>query len=599
MASRAKQIEYDAIVVGSGAGGGMAAYVLSTAGLKVLMLEAGRAYDPAKETPMFNLPKEAPLRGAPTPEKPFGFYDATIDGGWQVPGEPYTQGSDDPKREFRWWRARMLGGRTNHWGRISLRMGEYDFKPYSRDGLGFNWPISYQDLAPYYDKTEMLIGVYGSNEGLENTPNSPEGVLLPAPKPRAYELLTKKAGESLDIPVIPAHLSILSEKLDHENIPPKLFPGNELAQKVTRDSMRSRAACFWATDCIRGCSIKANFQSTTVLIPPALATGNLDIVTDAMVREVTLNERGLADGVIYIDKVTKQEKRAKARVVVVAASAAESSRIFLNSKSNLFPDGLANGSGLVGRYLMDTVGAGVGAQIPMLEDLPPHNEDGASAMHMYIPWWKYQEQARGELNFSRGYHVELYGGRRMPSYGSFHGFERFTQGAYGVELKEAIRRYYGSFLWFEGRGEMIPNDDCFLEIDKTKVDDWGIPVPKFHWKWGQQELDQAAHMHKSIAEIFTAMGGKLTSPVHEDGTKAIANGGTIIHEVGSLMMGDHPNKSVLNQHCQAWEVPNVFVTDGAPFVSNADKNPTLTIMALAWRTCDYIVEQLKRRDINV
>ena len=599
MASRAKQIEYDAIVVGSGAGGGMAAYVLSTAGLKVLMLEAGRAYDPAKETPMFNLPKEAPLRGAPTPEKPFGFYDATIDGGWQVPGEPYTQGSDDPKREFRWWRARMLGGRTNHWGRISLRMGEYDFKPYSRDGLGFNWPISYQDLAPYYDKTEMLIGVYGSNEGLENTPNSPEGVLLPAPKPRAYELLTKKAGESLDIPVIPAHLSILSEKLDHENIPPKLFPGNELAQKVTRDSMRSRAACFWATDCIRGCSIKANFQSTTVLIPPALATGNLDIVTDAMVREVTLNERGLADGVIYIDKVTKQEKRAKARVVVVAASAAESSRIFLNSKSNLFPDGLANGSGLVGRYLMDTVGAGVGAQIPMLEDLPPHNEDGASAMHMYIPWWKYQEQARGELNFSRGYHVELYGGRRMPSYGSFHGLERFTQGAYGVELKEAIRRYYGSFLWFEGRGEMIPNDDCFLEIDKTKVDDWGIPVPKFHWKWGQQELDQAAHMHKSIAEIFTAMGGKLTSPIHEDGTKAIANGGTIIHEVGSLMMGDHPNKSVLNQYCQAWEVPNVFVTDGAPFVSNADKNPTLTIMALAWRTCDYIVEQLKRRDINV
>jgi choline dehydrogenase-like flavoprotein len=285
--------------------------------------------------------------------------------------------------------------------------------------------------------------------------------------------------------------------------------------------------------------------------------------------------------------------------VVVAASAAESSRIFLNSKSNLFPDGLANGSGLVGRYLMDTVGAGVGAQIPMLEDLPPHNEDGASVLHMYIPWWKYQEQARGELNFARGYHIELYGGRRMPSYGSFHGLERFTQGAYGAEFKEAVRRYYGSFLWFEGRGEMIPNDDCYLEIDKTKVDDWGIPVPKFHWKWGQQELDQAAHMHKSIAEIFTAMGGKITSPVHEDGAKAIANGGTIIHEVGSLMMGDDPNKSVLNEHCQAWEVPNVFVTDGAPFVSNADKNPTLTIMALAWRTCDYIVEQLKRRDINV
>ncbi|MGB1189383.1 MAG: GMC oxidoreductase [Pseudomonadales bacterium] len=597
MDSRVESKEYDAIVVGSGAGGGMAAYVLSTAGLKVLMLEAGRAYDPVKETPMFNWTKDAPLRGASTPDKPFGFYDATIDGGWEVPGEPYSQGSDDPAREFKWWRARMLGGRTNHWGRISLRMGEYDFKPYSRDGLGFDWPISYGDLAPYYDKTEMLIGVYGSNEGLENTPNSPEGVLLPPPKARAYELLTKKACEPLGIPVIPAHLSILSEKLDHETIPKVLFPDNELAEAVTRDSMKSRAACFWATDCGRGCSIKANFQSTTVLIPPALATGNLDIQTDAMVREVTLDKKGRASGVIYIDKVTKREKRAKARVVVVAASAAESSRIFLNSRSNLFPDGLANDNGLVGKYLMDTVGAGVGAQIPALESLPPHNEDGASAMHMYIPWWNYQAQSRGELGFARGYHIELYGGRRMPGHAPFRGLENFTGGAYGIDFKEACRRYYGSFLWFEGRGEMIPNDDCYLEIDSERVDDWGIPVPKFHWKWGQQELDQAAHMHKSIAEIFEAMGGTITSPVHKDGSKAIANGGVIIHEVGSLMMGDDPKKSVLNEHCQAWGIPNLFVADGAPFVSNADKNPTLTIMALAWRTSDYIVDQFKRRNI--
>ena len=206
----------------------------------------------------------------------------------------------------------------------------------------------------------------------------------------------------------------MSEKLDHETIPKALFPDNELAEAVTRDSMKSRAACFWATDCGRGCSIKANFQSTTVLIPPALATGNLDIQTDAMVREVTLDKKGKASGVIYVDKVTKREKRAKARVVVVAASAAESSRIFLNSRSNLFPDGLANDNGLVGKYLMDTVGAGVGAQIPALESLPPHNEDGASAMHMYIPWWNYQAQSRGELGFARGYHIELYGGRRMP-----------------------------------------------------------------------------------------------------------------------------------------------------------------------------------------
>jgi choline dehydrogenase-like flavoprotein len=591
------QKQYDALIVGSGAGGGMAAYILATAGLKVLMLEAGRSYDPVKETPMFNLPKDAPLRGGSTPEKPFGFYDATVDGGWQVPGEPYTQAIDKRGRRFDWWRARMLGGRTNHWGRISLRMGEYDFKPYSRDGLGFDWPIGYKDLAPYYDKTEMLIGVYGSNEGLENTPNSPEGILQPPPKPRAYELLAKKACDPLGIPVIPSHLAIMSERLDHKNIPPKLHPDNELAQKVTRDSMKERQACFWATPCGRGCSIKANFQSTTVLLPPALATGNLDIITDAMVREVTVDEKGHATGVHYIDKTTRTEQFASARVVIVAASAAETARIFLNSKSSLFPDGISNGSGLVGKYLMDTVGAGIGGQIPALENLPPHNEDGASAMHMYMPWWLYQEQQRGEMDFARGYHIEFGGGKRMPAAGAFGGIGDFTEGAYGKDFKEACRRYYGSFMWFDGRGEMIPNEDSYCEIDSDVVDQWGIPVLKFHWKWSEHEINQAAHMHKTFAEIVDRMGGKPTSPVHTDGNKAIQNGGIIIHEVGTAQMGSSSKKSVLNEYCQSWEVPNLFVTDGAPFVSNADKNPTLTILALAWRTCDYVIDQLKKKEI--
>jgi len=238
----------------------MSAYVLATAGVKVLMLEAGRNYDPVKETPMFKLPSEAPLRADGTPDKPFGFYDATVDGGWRVPGEPYTKAQGT---EFEWWRARMLGGRTIHWGRIALRMGPYDFKPQSRDGMGIDWPIGYDDLAPYYDKTEELIGVFGSNEGLENTPNSSPGILQPPPKPRGYELLTKKYCDKLGIPVIPSHLAILTRPLN------------------------GRAACFYATGCGRGCSIKANFQSTTVLLPPADKTGNLDIVTQAMVREVT------------------------------------------------------------------------------------------------------------------------------------------------------------------------------------------------------------------------------------------------------------------------------------------------------------------------
>ncbi len=590
------QQEYDAIVVGSGAGGGMAAYVMALSGMRVLMLEAGRWYDPVVETPMFQMPKDAPLRGGGTADKPFGFYDATVDGGWRVPGEPYA--SEDGAN-FMWWRARMLGGRTNHWGRISLRMGEYDFKPYSRDGIGFDWPMSYTDLAPYYDKTESLIGVYGSNEGLENTPDSSPGVLQPPPAPRAYELLTRKHCEGLGIPVIPAHLAILTRKQDFEQIPRTLWPGNAMAQRVTRESMISRAPCFWATPCGRGCSIKANFQTPTVLLPPALASGNLDVVTGAMVREVTVDARGRASGVHYIDKETRLDEWVGADVVVLAASALESARILLNSRGSLFPDGVANGSGTVGKYIMDTVGAGVSGQIPALENLPRHNEDGASAMHMYMPWWLYGEQARGRLDFARGYHIEFGGGQRMPGAGAFGGIEDLTGGSYGADFKEDCRRYYGSFLSMDGRGEMIPNDDCYCEIDPDGVDQWGIPTLRFHWRWSEHELNQAAHMHRTFAGVIEAMGGRVLSTVHgDDGSRAILAPGQIIHEVGGVRMGADPSTSVLNEFCQSWEVPNLFCMDGGPFVSNADKNPTLSIMAIAWRSADYLVEQHRRGGLS-
>ena len=592
---RKRQQEYDVIIVGSGAAGGMCAYVLACSGVKVLMLEAGRDYDPVTETPMFQLPKDAPMRGAGTVEKPFGFYDATVDGGWEVPGEPYSSADGT---DFRWWRARMLGGRTNHWGRISLRMGEYDFKPHSRDGLGFDWPMSYEDVVPYYDKTEALIGVYGSNEGLENTPSSSPGVLLPPPAPRATELLAEHHCRDLNIPVIPAHLAILSQRLDASRVSRELWPNNAMARRVTEESMRSRAACFFATPCGRGCSIKANFQSPTVLLPPALATGNLDIITDAMVREVTLNARGRATGVHYIDRTTRLDEHVSARVVILAASALESARILLNSKSGLFPDGLGNGSGLVGKYIMDTVGAGVGGQIPALENTPAHNTDGASAMHMYMPWWLYQEQARGRLDFARGYHIEFGGGRRMPGFGFMGGLAPFTEGSYGARFKDDCRRYYGSFMSFDGRGEMIPNADCYCEIDSDGVDQWGIPTLEFHWKWSEHERNQARHMQHTFASIIDAMGGTVTGTIHDDGARAIAAPGQIIHEVGGVMMGTEPRRSVLNQYCQSWEVENLFVPDGGCFVSNADKNPTLSIMAIAWRASDYIVERLASRSLG-
>ncbi len=589
--------EYDVIVVGSGAAGGQTAYTLAMEGARVLMLEAGRNYLPEVETPMFNTPGQAPLRGTSTADKPFGFYDATVDGGWQVPGEPYVNTANDDAGRFDWWRARMLGGRTNHWGRYSFRNGPYDFKPKSRDGLGFDWPIAYEELAPYYDRVEMLIGVYGASDGLENTPNSPPGCLLPPPKPRASDLLVAQRAKRLGIPVVAGHRAVLTQVLDHRVLPAKLHPGNPNAQKILASHMAGRAACFWATPCGRGCSIRANYQSTTVHLPPALSTGRLDILVNAMVREVTLGKDGQARGVEFVDKTTGQAGEAAARVVCLAASSCETVRILLNSRSTRHPQGLANSSGKLGRYLMDTVGSTVEGQIPLLEGLPPHNEDGASGGHLYAPWWLYREQLAGKLGFARGYHVEFGGGRLMPSLDTLAGIEWVTEGSFGRRLKEDARRYYGSFMYFDGRGEMIPNEDSYCEPDPVVKDRWGIPVLRFHWKWSEHETRQAAHMQRSFGQVIEAMGGRVKGKLVTNGADAIAPGGSIIHEVGGAIMGTDAGNSVTNRWGQAWDVPNLFVTDGAVFPSNADKNPTLTIMALAWRAADHILERMRRKEL--
>jgi choline dehydrogenase-like flavoprotein len=246
---------------------------------------------------------------------------------------------------------------------------------------------------------------------------------------------------------------------------------------------------------------------------------------------------------------------------------------------------------------MDTVGANVTGHVPALENLPPHNEDGAGGAHVYAPWWLYQEQAAGKLDFPRGYHIETGGTRGEPSVGSFDGLESLTRGSYGKRLKEEARRYYGSFVSYYGRGEMIPNEDCFADIDGSIKDKWGIPVLKFHWKWADAEIRQAAHMHKTFAELIIEQGGTVTSTVDPTGKEGIYRPGEIIHEVGGTIMGEDRKKSVTNQYSQTWDVPNLFITDGGPFCSNADKNPTLTIMALAWRSSDYMMEEMKKGNI--
>lgn len=558
---------YDVIIVGSGAGGGMSAYHLTKSGLKVLMLEAGRNYDPVKETPMFNINAEAPLRGSSTPDKPFGFYDATVDGGWEVPNEPYTvaEGSEP----FIWWRPRMLGGRTNHWGRIALRFGELDFKPYSRDGLGYDWPITYDDLAPWYDKTEKLIGVSGAApaRGLLNTPDSPPGCLMESAPPRAFEIFYERAFRAMGIPVIPMHGAVVTGQMEGRN------------------------TCVFATPCGRGCAIGANFQSTTVLLPPAMATGNLTITTDALVYQVDLDKAGKAKGVTYVNRKTGEHHSVTARSVVLAAGSGETARILLNSKSSAFPNGLCNTHGMVGRYLMDSVGTGVTGQFPSLEGLPPTNDDGQGTQHTYIPWWGYEKQK--ELGFARGYHIEIGGGRRMPSMG-LAGIIPDDETSVGDALRQKLRNRFGSVIGFDGRGEMIPNDDCYCEIDPTAKDKWGIPVLRFHWKWGEHETNQAAHAVKTFLEVIDRLGGKPEPGVETDGRKAISKGGEMIHEIGTARMGHNDADSVVNQYGQSWAVPNLFVMDGAVMVSSPDKNPTLSILALAWRSADNLATLAKQ-----
>ncbi|MEN3939776.1 GMC family oxidoreductase [Prosthecobacter sp. SYSU 5D2] len=594
------QSTYDVVIVGSGAGGGQTAYTLTMEGVKVLMLEAGRSFDPATEVAMFQLPSHAPLRGTKTPDKQYGFHDSSIHSGWDIPGEPYSNAGTKPEDQFKWWRQRMMGGRTNHWGRISLRNGPYDFKPRTVYGAGFDWPITYDDVAPYYDKVEMLIGVFGSNEGLENSPDSSPGVLLPPPKFRVGELYAQKHAPKAGMKVTPIHRAVLSVPQDAEKIPARLHPGNPKAQAILADSMRGRAPCFWATDCHRGCSIRANYDSQTVHLRPALATGNLDILPNAMAREVTLSKDGKANGITFIDKTTGQEGHVKGRVIVLAASSQESVRLLLNSKSTLFPQGLANSSGKLGKYITDSVGSSFSAHIPAFEGMPLHNEDGAGGPHAYVPWTQHALNRKGELGFPGGYHLEFNPGRHMPNMTVANGAERLagrSGTSYGRQFKEDARRFYGCRIGFGAQGTMLPNDGSFCEIDPNLKDQWGIPVLRFHWKWTEHELNQVRHQQQRIAELLEALGGHFSKPPETDPLKAIRNGGTVIHEVGGAIMGADAATSVTNQWSQTWDVKNLFLADGAPFASTADKNPTLTIMALAWRMADHLMDELKKGNI--
>ncbi|HEV3484664.1 MAG TPA: GMC family oxidoreductase, partial [Vicinamibacterales bacterium] len=351
---------HDVVVIGSGAGGGTVTKVLADLGIRVLLLEAG---------PMLGMadlkehwwPYMIPHRGAGAKGQaytggPTGFsYSATF-GGSQIEGEPYTVA---PGSDFSWFRSRILGGRTNHYGRVTLRMSDYDFKPKSTDGLGFDWPIAYDDLAPYYDKAERLIGVTGTPERIRS---APDGIFNPPAAMKAHEVLVQRACAKLGIRAIASRQAVTT---------------------VPRDG---RAACHYCGQCGRGCMTRSNYASSYVQIFPAMGTGRVEVVANAMARELIPDNTGKVSAVSYIDKTSGQERQVRCRTVVLAASACESARLLLNSKSSRYPQGLANGSGTVGRYLMDTVGFSMSARVPALSGMPRYNSDGYGS-HIYVPWW--------------------------------------------------------------------------------------------------------------------------------------------------------------------------------------------------------------------
>lgn len=568
--------EYDVVIVGSGAGGGMAAYMLANQGLKVCLLEAGADYDPAKNITQMKNPWDSPRRGASTKFRPFGDFDASY-WGWEIEGEPYTKAAGT---QWDWWRSRMVGGRTNHWGRISLRFGPKDFKRKSIDGLGDDWPIGYEDVKPFYDRIDKMIGVFGTNEGL---PNDPDGFFLPPPKPRLHEVFIKNAAGKVGVPVIPSRLSILTQKINDD-----------------------RGQCFYCAQCNRGCTVYGDFSSSSVLVKPAVKTGNVDMITGAMAREVLTNSEGLATGISYVNKRDLLEYEVKGRVVILAASACESSRLLLNSKSARHPNGLANNSNVVGKYLHDSTGAAMGGILPELFDRKRYNEDGVGGMHVYSPWWGDNKK----LDFPRGYHIEYWGGMGQPAYGFGWGIEGLngqypvngTQkeaGGYGASLKQDYRYFYGAGVGMAGRGEAIPVATNYCEIDPSVVDKYGIPVLKFNVKWSDHEVKQAKHMKETFKEIMHSMGAVITWGGNDgpENSYGLESPGKIIHEAGTVRMGNDAKSSALNKHNQAHDCKNLFVVDGGAFVSQADKNITWTILALSMRASEYLMDEMKKRNI--
>jgi choline dehydrogenase-like flavoprotein len=554
---------FDAIVVGSGATGGMAAKELCEAGLRVAVVEAGRKLDPEKDFAEHKWPFDLPFRGFGQPGVIAREQRSAVTVANEYNRHLYVSDKDNPYttppgKPFDWVRARQVGGRSIVWGRQSYRMSDFDFKAASRDGYGEDWPISYQDLAPYYDRVESFIGVSGSTEGL---PQLPDGKFLPPMKLTCAEHVLKKAVDRFgDRRLIIGRSAILTA--DH----------------------KGRARCHWCGHCDRGCSTGSYYSSPASTLPAAEATGKLTLVTDAVVSHVVVDSNGRARGVHYFDRATRASRELFGRVILMCASTLESTRLLLNSRSRQHAAGLGNNHDVLGRYLMDhTIGVGAGGILHVAKG-PVRSWDDGRANGIYIP--RFRNIASARKDYLRGWGYQGSGRRGM-----FPAHAHAAPG-FGAELKKAVKNNWPYAVGIGGWGEMLARRDNFVALDPDVRDRWGVPALHISCTHGENELSMARDILESAKEMLHAAGVELT---YQNATPRAP--GVCIHEIGTCRMGSDPKTSMLNKWNQLWEVKNVFVTDGASFTSSGCVNPTMTMMALTARACAYIVEQMRTRNL--
>jgi glucoside 3-dehydrogenase (cytochrome c) catalytic subunit len=559
---------YDAIVVGSGATGGWAAKVLTEKGMKVLVLEAGRQIDPEKDYRMMTWPYELKYRGL----KPGNYYAPRqpIQSRCYACNEygahlfvddidnPYTTPEGKP---FWWIRGRQVGGRSLTWGRQSYRLSDFDFKAASRDGYEQDWPISYADLEPYYAQVEDFAGISGSYEKL---PQLPDSNFLPPMAMTCGERLLKKAVEAR-----------WNER--------KVIIGR--AAILTRPH-QGRAACHYCGHCDRGCETHSYFSSNGSTLPAAAKTGKMTLRPNAIVREIIVDtNNGKAKGVRVVDQVTKKDYEEYAKVIILCASTLESTRILLNSKSRQYPNGLGNSAEVLGNYLMDHMyDLSASGYAPMLRGMKYDHSDGR-ANGIYVP--RFRNLKEKHPDFLRGYGMQ---GSVMMGY-TFAQANR--KPGFGAEFKKFVREYPNEIgFWLGAWCEMLPRKDNRVSIDPNQVDAWGIPVLHIECTHGENERAMAKDALETIREMVDAAGFQT---LYTNSTPAPP--GFCIHEVGTARMGDDPKISFLNRWNQSWDVKNLFVTDGACFVSQGCQNPTLTMMAITARACDYLAEEFKKQNL--